>query len=296
MGRRTVLVTTSWPADDEDCAGHFVRTEARALEAQGHEVTVFAPTPGGAFGWPGVAARVRENPLRALLAASWVAQTARRLRKTEADAIVCHWAVPSAWPVAQRARAPVEVVSHGGDVRLLASLPAPVGRRIARIIARRCSSWRFVSRSLAAELLCALDPSTRRLVERVATVRAACIEVPDVTEAVTRLRGSLSPGKTAVTVGRLVESKRVDRVIAHVAQGGEFDKLVVVGDGPQRHRLESLARAMGVPTTFVGTVPRVEALAWIGASDALLHASVAEGLSTVVREAEALGTRVVRVA
>jgi glycosyltransferase involved in cell wall biosynthesis len=45
---------------------------------------------------------------------------------------------------------------------------------------------------------------------------------------------------------------------------------------------------------FVGAVPREEALAWIGAADALLFASRAEGLSTVVREAEALGIRVER--
>jgi glycosyltransferase involved in cell wall biosynthesis len=69
---------------------------------------------------------------------------------------------------------------------------------------------------------------------------------------------------------------------------------VVVGDGPERPRLERQARSLGVDALFVGAVAREVALAWIAAADVVLHASSAEGLSTVVREAEALGTRVVR--
>jgi glycosyltransferase involved in cell wall biosynthesis len=97
----------------------------------------------------------------------------------------------------------------------------------------------------------------------------------------------------AVTVGRLVASKRVDKAIAHVAEAGGVDALVVVGDGPERGRLEALARQRGVDARFVGLVPRAAALAWMGAAEVVLHASEEEGLSTVVREAEALGVRCV---
>jgi glycosyltransferase involved in cell wall biosynthesis len=72
-----------------------------------------------------------------------------------------------------------------------------------------------------------------------------------------------------------------------------LDALVIVGDGPERGRLERLARALRVKTRFVGAVTRPEALAWVGSAHVLLHASEAEGLSTVVREAHALGTPVV---
>lgn len=293
MPRRVAVVTTSWPSHEDDPAGHFVLAETRALEAAGDRVVLFAPAHGGAFGWPGVAARVRQDPLRALSAAHWMTYATYRLRRAEVDAVVCHWAIPSAWPVAHGAPAPIEVVSHGGDVRLLAGLPGPLRTRLTRTIARRCASWRFVSSTLADQLLAALDPATSRLVERVAAVRAPSFEMPDVREEAARLRRALSPARTAVVVGRLVESKRVDRAIAYVADGDEFDQLVVVGDGPERRRLESHARASRARVVFVGTVPRHEALAWIGASDAMIHASVAEGLSTVVREAEMLGKRVV---
>ncbi|MGH7438993.1 MAG: glycosyltransferase family 4 protein, partial [Polyangiaceae bacterium] len=292
---RIGIVTTSWPADDGDPSGHFVRAEARALERAGVEVVVLAPPAGGAFGWPGAAVRLKERPLRAVSAARWVGDAAFRARSLAVDRFLCHWAVPSAWPIAHLASAPIEVVSHGADVRLLAALPAPIRERLVRTLARRCERWRFVSESLLAELLREVGSVTSSRVERVATVQAPSIDLPDVASAVERLRAELGGRRTAVSVGRLVASKRVDRAIAHVAASDAFDSLVVVGDGPERARLERIAREKSRPTRFVGAVRREEALAWIGAADALIHASTAEGLSTVVREAEALGTRVVRV-
>jgi glycosyltransferase involved in cell wall biosynthesis len=296
MRTRVAVVTTSFPKDEGDPAGHFVRAEVRELERSGADVIVVAPSAGGAFGWPGVAARVRERPSRAFGAAGWVASATLRIRRLEAERVVCHWALPSGWPIGCAARgSAVEVVSHGGDVRLLTRMPALPRALLVRAIARRAVAWRFVSEPLARDLLGALDPETRSLVERVAEVRAASIELPDLRAAVARRRGELGAARTVVSVGRLVASKRVDQTIAHVARSADIDALVVVGDGPERPRLERLAGMLGVRAVFVGDVPRNDALAWIGAADALIHASASEGLSTVIREAEALGTRVVRI-
>src|SRR5579883_2954492 len=44
---RIVVVTTSWPRDEGDASGHFVRAEARELERAGHAVVVVAPESGG---------------------------------------------------------------------------------------------------------------------------------------------------------------------------------------------------------------------------------------------------------
>jgi teichuronic acid biosynthesis glycosyltransferase TuaC len=294
---RIALVTTSWPAAADDPAGHFVRAEARALERTGAEVVVIAPVAGGAFGWPGVAARVRERPLRAIDAALWVAKARRRLRRARADRVIAQWAVPCAWPIAcggarGRLDGPLEVVSHGGDVRLLASLPAAARRVVVSTIASRAYRWRFVSEALMASLTGALDRETRGRVEAVAVVQAAAIEMPDVDRAVTQRRRALGALRVAVSVGRLVGSKRVDRAIEHVARARDVDAIVVVGDGPERGRLEALARALGVDARFVGLVDRFEALTWIGAADVVLHTSEAEGMSTVLREAHLLGTPV----
>jgi glycosyltransferase involved in cell wall biosynthesis len=295
LAPRIAIVTTSWPAYDGDPSGHFVQSEARSLERAGAEIVVLAPPAGGAFGWPGAAARMKENPLRVVSAAGWVGAMGVRARSLQVDRFVCHWAVPSVWPIAHLAQAPVEAVSHGADVRLLAALPLPVRERLVRALAERCERWRFVSTSLLFQLLREVGSATAACVERVAVVRPTFLDLPDVTTAIGRLRAELGGRRTAVSVGRLVPSKRVDRAIAHVAASSAFDSLVVVGDGPDRSRLERIAREKTRHTRFVGAVSREEALAWIGAADALIHASTAEGLSTVVREAEALGTAVVRI-
>ncbi|HEY3822490.1 MAG TPA: glycosyltransferase family 4 protein [Polyangiaceae bacterium] len=292
---RIAVVTTSFPAGEHDPSGHFVRAEARELEAQGHEVVLVAPPPGGAFGWPGVAARVRERPARLLDAGRWVLEARTRLARIEAQRVVAHWAVPCAWPVATPSRAELEVVSHGGDVRLLVRMPRPARTRIVRAIAGKAARWRFVSAALKDSLLEALDRGARRLVERVAVVEEARLEMPDVREAVARKKRELGTARVAVSVGRLVPSKGVHRAIEHVARTREVDALVVVGDGPERGRLETLAGARDVDVRFLGVVPRDEALAWIGAATVVLFASRHEGSSSVLREAAAMGTRVVMV-
>ena len=297
MGRaRVAVITTSWPKDAGDPAGHFVQAEARALERSGHDVVVLAPPTGGAFGWPGVATRVRERPARVLEAASWVVRARAQLRRLGTERVVAHWAVPCAWPIAVAAHdTALQVVSHGGDVRLLISLPPAARRRLVDTIAARAEGWRFVSDSLLDSLLRALDHAAGARVARIAYVQPVRLELPDVRCAVAERRRALGATRVGVSVARLVPSKRVDRVIDHVAQTRAVETLVVVGDGPERKRLEQRARARGVRACFVGMLPRQDALAWIGAADVLLHASEAEGMSTVVREAEALGTRVVRV-
>jgi glycosyltransferase involved in cell wall biosynthesis len=296
---RVALVTTSYPAFEGDPSGHFVHAEARELERQGHAVVVVRPEGGGAFGWPGVVARVRERPWRAVDAMRWVASARREVAGLNVGRVVAHWAVPCAWPVAVGAPgAELEIVSHGGDVRLLAALPSAVRDRVVGGLARRAQAWRFVSDRLLGTLLDSLAPATRARVEGIAHVRAASLEELDVRTAIERRRQELGPTRVAVSVGRLVPDKRVDRAIEHVARrsaGGGVDALVVVGDGPERDSLERLARRRGVTAHFVGTVPRQEALTWIGAAEYVIHASRAEGLSTVVREAEGLGVPVVAI-
>jgi teichuronic acid biosynthesis glycosyltransferase TuaC len=292
---RIVLVTTSWPCHEGDPSGHFVQAEGRELERAGHEVVVVTPEPGGAFGWPGVSSRVRERPWRAIDALRWVARARAQVAGMQADRVVAHWAVPCAWPVGIAARgAELEVVSHGGDVRLLVAMPRTLRRRVVRAIASRATVWSFVSEALRDRLLASLGGgrSERVAVEAVARIRAAHLHVPDVKDAIDERRRHLAGARVAVSVGRLVASKRVDRAIEHVAAADDLDALVVVGDGPERARLQQLARARGVDARFVGRVTRHEALAWIGAARVVLHGSEKEGLSTVLREAERLGVPV----
>jgi len=305
--KRVALVTTSWPTTEGDPSGHFVRTEARALRDAENEVVVVAPgdaatgtrsfsagidvipvSSWGAFGWPGVLWRVREHPLRSLGAARWVTAAKDALRHAGPfDRIVAHWVVPSAWPVSMSEHAPLELVSHGADVRLLQAMPAAVRERIVRVLIERAERWRFVSAHLRDGLAEGLPSAMAAEVVRLATIDPAPIDVPDVRAEAVHKRALMGPLPFATCVGRLVASKRVDLAIATAAREGL--RLVIVGDGPDRDRLERLAKREGALVRFVGLVDRTEALAWMAASDELFFASETEGLSTVLREAEALG-------
>ncbi|MFL5738477.1 MAG: glycosyltransferase family 4 protein [Actinomycetota bacterium] len=101
-------------------------------------------------------------------------------------------------------------------------------------------------------------------------------------------------GFRAAFVGRLVAHKQVDRVLEAIARspGWELD---VVGDGPERARLESRAAGLGVGerVTFHGDVPHERVARVLAAADALVLASDYEGLPHVVLEALAVGTPVV---
>ena len=325
---RIAFVTTSYPAEPGDPSGHFVQAEAR-LRARAAEVTVItarhgqhrsadhwhggqgpehdlaadraphvlALDGGEAFGWPGVAARVRERPRRALGLARWIRSArAALLRHGPFDQIVAHWALPCAWPIAAGLPGRLEIVSHGGDVRALLALPASARDFVVRRVAKDSAEWRFVSRALLDDLVAGLGPTERAAVLRVARVEPCVIEVPDVRAAIAQRRAAFAHRPLYVCVGRLVGSKRVDCVIDHVAERPHPSTLIVVGDGPERPGLERHAAKRRVDARFVGKTSRPEALAWMGAADALVHASEKEGLSTVIREAHALGVRVVTLA
>lgn len=294
----TCVVTTSYPSDEGDPSGHFVQAEVAELEKAGHTVAVIKPAPGGAFGWPGVASRLRQNPWHAFDAASWMLRAPSQLRAIMPSRIIAHWSVPSAWPVVTNAGLndiPLEIVSHGGDVRLLVGMPRRMRARVLERLLTRATSWRFVSSELLAQLVSVLDDEQSATLRGVAVVAPSPLAMLNVEEDVRARRGTLGNRPLYVCAGRLVPSKRVDRVIDYVAgHRAGMPILVVIGDGPERRRLEELAHRWQLDVRFLGNMQRRETLAWIGAADELVHASVAEGMSTVVREAEHLGVKVTR--
>lgn len=289
-------MTTSYPKDDADPAGHFVKAEVGELERAGHTVTVVTPRAGGAFGWPGAAFRLREKPWRAIEAATWMARAGTEIRAARPDHVIAHWSVPSAWPVltsTQLDDVPLEIVSHGGDVRLIAAMPEPIRRLVVTRLLARATTWRFVSTSLLEKLAETLAPGDAVKLRAIAVIAPSPLALIDVEADVRARRSALGDRTLYVCAGRLVRSKRVDRVIDYVAGHRAHQPiLVVIGDGPERARLEQLAQRWRIDVRFLGTKPRRETLAWIGAADELVHASIAEGMSTVVREAEHLGVKI----
>jgi glycosyltransferase involved in cell wall biosynthesis len=69
--------------------------------------------------------------------------------------------------------------------------------------------------------------------------------------------------------------------------------LILVGDGPERARLEALARPMGERVRFLGNRPHGELPGLLAAADAMVLPSEREGLANVWVEALACGTPLV---
>lgn len=301
MTRRIAVVTTSYPTADDDVSGHFVRSEVAELVATGHVVTVFCPGPIGehtdpcgavvrtlgaerAFGWPGALEKLRHDPLSALLLPGFVWRCQRALRDGQFDRVIAHWLLGSGFPIALAARAPVEVVVHGSDARLLARL-GPLRSLVLGSLQARDVQLRVVAPHLLALLR---TPANGAWLDR-ARVTPLPVPVPQLPSRAA-LRAELGVEHErfiAVCAGRLVPSKRVAVALSH-APLPKGAKVVVIGSGPQ---LEPLRRCFP-HVHFTGQVSRDLALRWLKAADVALSASREEGAPTALREARLLGTAV----
>lgn len=284
---RIAVVTTSFPRNDDDPSGHFVRSSADALARRGHDVHVIAPggTPfeapkraglltihragGGAlFTWPGALARLRERPLRGFWAGPFALGARSRLaRLGPVDEIVAHWIVPCAWPLCVGTKTRLTAIAHGADVRLLLELKPFVRGPILRSLLERGTSFVFAAERPRQSLLASLDHDLAERLREQSHVHPPVVDMPDVAPRSTELRaemGLVSGQILAVVCGRLIPSKRVDLAIE--AAKDPRVRLVMVGDGPERARLEALAQTVAPQTRFTGALSRREALAWIDRS------------------------------
>ncbi len=103
-----------------------------------------------------------------------------------------------------------------------------------------------------------------------------------------------------LTASRLATWKRVDRAIRALPKVRSWipaAMLVVVGDGEERARLESLARALRVDDAvrFVGAVPQANVVRYMHAADAFLAIADLSNVGNPLLEAMACGMCVVAV-
>jgi glycosyltransferase involved in cell wall biosynthesis len=97
-------------------------------------------------------------------------------------------------------------------------------------------------------------------------------------------------GPLLVTAGALLERKGQDLAIAALEELPGAT-LILVGDGPDRARLEGLAR--GAAVRFLGNRPHDELPGLLAAADVMVLPTASEGLANVWVEALACGTPVV---
>lgn len=107
-------------------------------------------------------------------------------------------------------------------------------------------------------------------------------------------RAADTSGRRLVCIARLTPQKNIALMLRAFARGAqEDDTLTVIGDGPERAKLESLARELGLGSRciFEGYVP--EPATRLPSFDVMLLSSNYEGVPAVILEALAAGLPIV---
>lgn len=113
-----------------------------------------------------------------------------------------------------------------------------------------------------------------------------------VTETTQRTLPSPSGKVKLLFVGSLIPRKNVSVVMEALKNNSEID-FTLVGDGPERSKLEKLAQKNGVNARFLGTKPMKVVPNIMQQNDVLILPSLHDGWGAVVNEAMSLGLYVI---
>lgn len=184
---------------------------------------------------------------------------------------------------------PVVITARGTDLNLMLKYALP--RRMIAWAAGRAAALVTVCQALKDELV-AIGVAP----ERVTVLRNGVdlLGFRPVDGSAIRNRYLPRGGRLLLSVGLLIPRKGHDLTVRAVADLPDC-RLLIAGEGPERGRLEALARQLGVAdrVTLLGRVPHAELAAYYAAADALVLASSREGWANVLLEAMACGTPVV---
>jgi glycosyltransferase involved in cell wall biosynthesis len=104
-----------------------------------------------------------------------------------------------------------------------------------------------------------------------------------------------APRRLVLTIGRLERYKDIDLVIRAFRALPSSAELVIVGDGPDRARLEEIAGSgePGHPVRFTGRIPDAELDALLATATVVTSASHHESFGLILADGLTAGTRVV---
>jgi len=212
-------------------------------------------------------------------------RAAERLRP---EVIHAHWWFPAGWLVSGLG-GPFVVTCHGTDVRLLDS---PLFRALARGVLTKAAAVTTVSQFLAQDIARHVGSLPRPFMVAPMPV--------DVDAFATGEETPKADPPRILYAGNLVAAKGVDvliRALAVLAARGVTCRLKILGEGPARADLDTLARSLGVADRidWSGFVPQDRMPAEYGAATVtvLLSRGKAEGLGLTLVEALCAGSAVV---
>jgi glycosyltransferase involved in cell wall biosynthesis len=292
---RVLLVTGIWPPDVGGPATHGPEL-ARFLVARGHEAVAVTMADGPVSERPCAVVTVPRSlpfPVRYPLLALRATGLARRT-----DVVYASATYAAAAAAARAARRPLvaKLVSdpayerarrYGlfrGTLEEFQDTSAPASKALKRLRTAALSQARTIV--VPSEYLA-------RIAAGWGLERAKLLVVPNAAPA----EETPSPPRaedTFVFAGRLTEQKALHVALEAIARL-ERARLVLVGDGPERERLERLATRLGLDgrVEFRGAQPRSAALEALAGATAAVLPSAWENFPHAAVEALAVGTPVV---
>ena len=298
-----LFLTHNFPRSPGDAAGSFVLRLAVALRDEDVHVHVVAPTGPGLIAGDEVegipVTRFRYAPRRFEklaytgnmakdVASSWSArlalvgflgadfiQAVRTRRNVAPDVIHAHWWFPSGvvgtW-LGGLSHVPLLTTMHGTDVRLARTVG--VAKPLFRHVLQHSAEITTVSKWLADEVEM-LSPASHPIVAPMPV--ATALFSPG---------GKREKGRL-LFVGRLNAQKGLEHLLHALAETHGVTRLDVVGDGPARATLESVAaeRRVADRVRWHGQLKQTEIAALYRKATALVVPSTDEGLGMVAIEA-----------
>jgi len=266
---RIVVLTTSWPRNEQAFAGRFVADAVERLRERGVEVEVLAPGSGfrdfGLAYGDGMAVNLRRRPWAAPLMLFSMWRAVRRAAR-EADLVHAHWLLTAL--VARFAGKPFVVTLHG-SIRFEGLSDVGLARRRPRLVRRLLQP--------AAAVICVSETIAE-------AIRGAGVEAVVIPNGV-RIPGEVgSPAEPpeVLYVGRLSPEKNVDVLVEAV---GDLN-LVAAGDGPLRELVPGA----------LGAVPHAEVERLLERATVVVAPCDREGFGVAAAEAMAFGRPVVAAA
>jgi teichuronic acid biosynthesis glycosyltransferase TuaC len=233
-------------------------------------------------------------PIQGFLYAGSLVPTMLRYRR-KVDVILATWAYPdgvAAVLLGRLLQVPVVVEVIGSDINLVARMPA--ARFMLKQFLPHADRVVAVSQQLGRSVA-ELGVAESRIDVHSTGINRSIFYVREKNAAREQL-GWTRPGRMLLFVGRLETAKGLFELVEAFSRlsAGQTDVcLVFVGEGTARQKLEERAAASQGRIIVMGQRPLSEVPQWLGACDALVLPSWAEGTPNVVLEALACGRPVV---
>jgi len=322
------MLTTSFPRYLGDAAGVFVSDLSRYISRRGCDVIVLTPHDYGSklsetqgellikrfrYFYPerfqklcygsGILKNLRTEPISLiqvpLFIISQFISVNKTIKRKKIDIIHAHWSFPQGLiglACKYIHNIPYIVTIHGSDIY---GLNFPILSKLNRLILRHAAACTVNSEETAR--------ATKRL-SRLKNVQIVPMGVDTGLfnkKNTKRFSSNDRIGeKTILFVGRLIDLKGVNyllKAMPKVLSMFPATKLLIVGKGPERIRLEKIAADLGIEKSvlFIGEIPHNELVGYYAKADVFVlpscmnYAGETEGLGVVLLEAMACGVPVV---